>query len=189
MRKCAHRIIVLALFAAFYCFFGVPLLQAAENSNTPTDVIKNFGDVLIYIVPAAAFGMTLGAKDYEGMKQFAESATLAMGIVVTLKYTVHSRRPNGDPQSFPSGHTAITVQGAEFLRKRYGWQYGLPAYVVAAYVGYSRVRSDQHFIRDVLAGGAIGFASSYFITKPCAGWNIQPVAGSSYLGVNLSRVW
>ncbi len=133
--------------------------------------------------------MTLGAKDYEGMKQFSESATLAMGIVVTLKYTVHSRRPNGDPQSFPSGHTAITVQGAEFLRQRYGWQYGLPAYVIAAYVGYSRARSDQHFTRDVLAGAAIGFSSSFFITKPNKDWNIQPVAGSSYLGVRLNHTW
>jgi membrane-associated phospholipid phosphatase len=187
--KSAQRVIVLALFFSLFCFSGVPLVLAADNSNTPTDVIKNFGDVLIYIVPAAAFGMTLGAKDHEGMKQFAESATLAMGIVVTLKYTVHSRRPNGDPQSFPSGHTAITFQGAEFLRKRYGWQYGLPAYVVAAYVGYSRVRSDEHFVRDVLAGAAIGFSSSFFITDQNKDWNIQPVAGASYLGVNLSHTW
>lgn len=177
------------MLISLFCFSGVSVARAEGSSNTPADVIKNFGDVLIYIVPAAAFGLTLGAKDYEGTKQFAESATLAMGIVVILKYTVPSTRPNGDPQSFPSGHTAITIQGAEFLRKRYGWQYGLPAYVIAAYVGYSRVRSDEHFIRDVLAGAAIGFASSFFITTPNKDWNIQPVAGDSYLGVRLSHSW
>ena len=188
--KCAQRVIALILLALLFCFSGVSIARAAgEESNTPTDVIKNIGDVLIYIVPSAAFGMTLGAKDYEGMKQLTESGVLGMGIVTTLKYTVHSTRPNGNSQSFPSGHAAITVLSAEFMRKRYGWQYGLPAYVIATYVSYSRVQSKQHYIRDVLTGAAIGFSSSFFITEPNKNWIVQPVVGSSYLGVNLSRSW
>jgi membrane-associated phospholipid phosphatase len=177
------------LLASFFCFAGISVAQAADNSNTPTDVIKNFGDVLIYVVPSFAIGMTFGAKDYEGLKQFSESAVVGMGIVTTLKYTVHSTRPNGETQSFPSGHAAITFLSAEFLRKHYGWQYGLPAYVVATYVAYSRVQAHEHYIRDVVAGAAIGFASSYFITKPYYGWNIRPVAGQAYLGMQLNRSW
>ncbi len=187
--KCAQRVVTLILLASLFCFSGVSIVRAAGESNTPTDVIKNIGDVLIYIVPSAAFGMTLGDKDYEGMKQLTESAVLGMGIVTTLKYTVHSTRPNGNSQSFPSGHAAITVLSAEFLYKRYGWQYGLPAYVIATYVSYSRVQSKQHYIRDVLTGAAIGFASSFYLTDPNKSWNIQPVAGQAYLGLQMTHSW
>lgn len=187
--KWTQRIIVLILFASLFCFSGVSVARAGAGAETPGDIMRNFGDVLIYMVPSVAFGMTLMEKDNEGMWQFTESAAVTMGICVSFKYTVNSRRPNGNPQSFPSGHTAICVQSAEFMRQRYGWQYGLPAYVVAAYVGYSRAVSDEHHTRDILAGALFGFVGTYWFTKPYEGWNIQPVAGSSYLGVNLSRKW
>ena len=187
--KSAHKVIVLILLASLFCCAGVSVARADGESNTPTDVIKNFGDVLIYVVPTFAIGMTFGAKDYEGLKQFSETALIGMGIVTTLKYSVHSIRPNGETQSFPSGHAAITFLSAEFLRKRYGWEYGLPAYVVATYVSYSRVQAHEHYIRDVVAGAAIGFASSYLITKPFYGWNIKPVAGQAYLGMQMNRTW
>jgi len=32
----------------------------------------------------------------------------------------------------PSGHTAISFSPAEFLRKRYGWEWGLPGYAAAS---------------------------------------------------------
>jgi hypothetical protein len=185
--KCTKRIIVLILFASLCCLSEVSIARAA--SETPADIMRNFGDVLIYMAPSVAFGMTLMEDDNTGMWQFAESAVVTMGICVSFKYTVNSRRPNGNPQSFPSGHTAIVVQSAEFMRQRYGWKFGLPVYVVAAYVGYERATSGAHWTRDVLAGALIGLVSTNLITTKYEGWNIQPVAGSSYLGVNLSRNW
>jgi membrane-associated phospholipid phosphatase len=181
--KCAKKVFILTIFTLL-CFF-----TRASASETPSDIMKNFGDVLIYMAPSVAFGMTLLEEDNTGVWQFTKSVVVTMGVCTSLKYSVHSRRPNGDPQSFPSGHTAIVVQSAEFMRQRYGWKYGLPVYVVAAYVGYSRIRSDDHHMRDVLAGAVIGFVGTYWFTTPYEGWNIQPVAGSSYLGVNLSRNW
>ena len=73
------------------------------------------------------------------------------------------------------------------MRKRYGWEYGVPAYAAATFVGYSRVESKQHFTKDVVAGAGIGILSSYIFTKPYKGWNIQADAGEKYYGVRLSR--
>jgi membrane-associated phospholipid phosphatase len=169
------RIVAAALFVSLFCFAGVAEVRGATttSSQTPGDVLKNIGDAMVYVVPAAAFGMTLGAKDGAGAWQFTESGVISMGIVASFKYTVKSRRPNGDPQSFPSGHTAIMVQSAEFMRERYGWRYGLPAYVLSAFVGYSRVVSGQHFARDVYAGAAMGFIGAFLVTKPYKGNTVQ----------------
>jgi membrane-associated phospholipid phosphatase len=104
-----------------------------------------------------------------------------------MKYTIDAERPNGGDHSFPSGHTSTSFASAEFIRGRYGWSYGIPAYVVASFVGYSRVESKQHHTRDVIAGAVIGIGSSYLFTTPYKGWQIQPLVGSSFYGIGLSR--
>lgn len=78
-----------------------------------------------------------------------------------LKYAINAKRPNGGSQSFPSGHTAASFMGAEFIRKEYGNAWGLPAYTAASWVGYTRVESHNHYWRDVIAGAALGVACNY----------------------------
>src|SRR5206468_11191501 len=127
--------------------------------------IRAAGDILQFAIPATAAGLILGYRDGEGALQFAESAALTLGTTYTLKYAVDERRPNGGRQSFPSAHTSISFSGAEFMRERYGWQYGLPAYAAASFVAYSRVEAGEHHPHDVVAGAAIGILSSYIFTK------------------------
>ena len=79
----------------------------------------------------------------------------------SLKYGIDAERPNGGSNSFPSGHTSVAFAGAEFIRKQYGVWWGIPAYLTAGYVGWSRVISNNHYPRDVLAGAAIGILSNY----------------------------
>lgn len=78
-----------------------------------------------------------------------------------LKYAIDAERPNGGGQSFPSGHTASAFMGAEFIRKEFGWGWGVPAYAAAGWVGYTRVQSHNHYWRDVLGGALIGIASNH----------------------------
>ena len=75
------------------------------------------------------------------------------------------------------------------MRKRYGWQYGIPAYAAALFVAYSRVEARQHHTHDVIAGAAIGIGSSYLFTRPYEGWNIQAAADRKYYGMRLSHTW
>ena len=138
-------------------------------------------------MPVTALGLTAIFKDKEGAWEFSGSVAITMSVTVGLKYAVNARRPNGKPRSFPSGHTAITFCSAEFLRKRYGWKYGVPAYAVASLVGYSRVRANVHYFRDVAAGAAIAFATTCVVTKPFHGWQIQPTVAANYRGFMASR--
>ncbi len=142
-----------------------------------------------YVLPATAGGLTLGYRDYKGTLQFGESAALTLGVTYGLKYAVNERRPNGGSESFPSAHSSISFSAAEFMRKRYGWKYGVPAYAAASFVAYSRVEAREHYPQDVVAGAAIGIASSYIFTRPYKGWHVQAEAGDKYYGIRLSRSW
>jgi membrane-associated phospholipid phosphatase len=75
------------------------------------------------------------------------------------------------------------------MRKRYGWEYGIPAYAAATFVAFSRVEAKDHYTHDVIAGAFIGIASSYLFTRPYHGWHIQPDVGQQYYGIRLSRTW
>lgn len=144
---------------------GLLLLYAA-NARAKSGTERT-GDVLQVAIPATAFGTALYLSDGKGERQFLESFIADLGIVYGLKFTVNESRPenNGD-RSFPSAHTAAAFQGASFIQKRYGWQWGLPAYLGAAFVGWSRIEgeSDKHDVTDVLVGAIIGTLCSYCFT-------------------------
>ena len=57
--------------------------------------------------------------------------------------------------SFPSAHTMISVSAAAALF-HYSKALGIPALVIAALVGFSRLYLFVHFPTDVLAGAVIG---------------------------------
>src|ERR1043166_9233979 len=110
-----------------------------------------------------------------------------LGFTYGLKYAVSETRPNGGSHSFPSGHTSISFCSAEFVRKRYGWEYGIPAYALASLVAYSRVEAGEHYPHDVIAGAGIGIASSLIFTRPYKGWKVQLEADGKYYGFRISR--
>ena len=186
--NCAKNIFALTLITSFICLSAVPEVHS-QNVTELGDTLNNIDNASAYLLPALAFTMTLAEKDKAGTLQFVESAGASMGITLTLKYTVTATRPNGEPHSFPSGHTTITVASAEFLYKRYGWKYGLPSYIVAAFVGYDRLRTNVHYPIDVAAGATIAFISANIFTKPYEGWAIQPVVKEKNLGIRISRVF
>src|SRR5882762_5276399 len=168
---------------------GILLGLTSGVGTRASDRIELAGDVLQYLLPASAAGLTLGYKDGEGALQLGESVGLTLGVTYGLKYSIDERRPNGGRHSFPSGHSSISFSSAEFMRKRYGWEYGVPAYAAASFVAYSRVEARQHRPQDVAAGAAIGIVSSYIFTKPYKGWHVQADADGKYFGIRLSRAW
>ena len=80
------------------------------------DVVESVGDILQYVLPATAAGITIVHKDGQGAWQLAESAALAMGVTYGLKYSVDETRPEGGSRSFPSAHTSISFSAARALR-------------------------------------------------------------------------
>lgn len=151
--------------------------------------VEAAGDLLLFVLPVTAVWLTVYYKDGKGALQLGESAALTAGVTYGLKYAVDETRPNGGGHSFPSGHSSISFSAAEFIRKRYGWGYGIPAYAAASFVAYSRVESRQHYLHDVIVGAGIGIASSYIFTNTYKDWHVQPEADGRYYGVRLSRTF
>lgn len=177
--------------AGFVRFFAASLLILSSISTAwSSDKVETAGDVATVLVAAAAGGVTLARSDREGMIQLVKSAALDLGVTYGLKLTIKERRPDGsDNQSFPSAHTSVAFASAEYLRKRYGLEYGIPAYGLASFVAYSRVEADKHYVRDVLAGAAIGIASSYVFTTANLKYNLTAEAAPGYYGVRLTQAW
>ena len=117
-------------------------------------------------MPTVAFGSTLIFKnDDKPHWQFVKSMGTSFVVTHALKRIINKERPNGGNHAFPSGHTSAAFTGASFIQKRYGWKFGIPSYILASYVGFSRIHANKHDIYDVIAGVGVGVLSSYFFTK------------------------
>ncbi len=129
--------------------------------------IEKIGDIVQILIPTVGYGTTLYLKDKEGQKEFYKSFFSTFGTTHLLKRTVKRQRPDAsNNQSFPSGHTSASFQGATFIHKRYGLRYSIPAYAGACFVGWSRIYADKHYTSDVIAGAFIGSTFSYYFTTP-----------------------
>ncbi|MCO6162945.1 phosphatase PAP2 family protein [Flavobacterium sp. NRK F7] len=135
------------------------------NTQVQSTFAESTGDALLYALPISTIATTIFIKDYKGLKQFSKGFLVNAVTTEALKLIIKKERPNhANFKSFPSGHTSITFQSAAFIQKRYGWEYGIPVYALAAFTGYSRIESKNHYFIDVLAGAAIGVSSSYLFT-------------------------
>lgn len=153
--------------AIFCSLFIILSLSFISNLSAQKKAIETSGDIIYYATPVVSLATTLLKKDYQGTKQLVFSAVTAVGASYILKHTIRKKRPDGsDHHAFPSGHATVTFQGASFLQRRYGWKFGIPAYLLSGYVAWTRTHCDKHDWWDILCGAAIGVGSSYIFTKP-----------------------
>lgn len=114
----------------------------------------------------AALGVPALKQDWRGDLQAGASLAGAGLVTLGLKEAFPELRPDGsDRKSFPSGHTSISFAAAASLQNRYGWQVGMPAQLLAAFVGVSRVEARKHHWYDVVVGAGIGEASGFLLTR------------------------
>lgn len=165
-----------------WVFIGCPAAVLAETSSS-----ERAGDILAVALPLTALGMTFYEEDREGRFQFARSIGVSALATLTLKEVVDKRRPDGDCcDAFPSGHTSTSFASAAFMHRRYGLKRAIPAYLIGTYVGYTRVDADRHATEDVIAGAAIGFLSSWFLTRRYENTQIAPIVQRGFYGVQVS---
>jgi membrane-associated phospholipid phosphatase len=154
------------------------------------DGVETSGDILQIVIPAVAFGATFIKDDIEGRNQFYKQFLASEATTYALKYLVHEKRPHGSSHdSFPSGHTSAAFQGATFIHLRYGWEYSIPAYIAATFVGYSRIETEKHYTKDVIAGAAIGILSGYIFVTPMKDVTITPIVGNGSYGLMFTKSW
>ena len=95
-------------------------------------VVETSTDIAMFAPAAVGAGVAFVKGDYKGLLQLGESLVASVAVSYALKYTVKKERPDGSEfRSFPSTHTGFSFSGATFLLKRYGWEWGVPAYLVS----------------------------------------------------------
>lgn len=178
----------IGLVIIFGILFGAihPRQMYASNEN-----IKTGGDVGQYIPTATALLLIVKNADFEGLKQFSLASASGAAVAYSLKYGLDVQRPNGGHNSMPSGHAWFAFNGAEFVRKRYGWTWGIPLYMVAGFTGYSRVAVNAHRPQDIVAAGGIALVTNYFFTDRFEKNNIAlaPFTTHNAAGLMLSFCW
>lgn len=144
------------------------VIFAQESAiEKPNHTIEKSGDIIQVALPILAFSSTFIWKDdTRPVLQFIKTMGTSILITHGLKRLINKERPNGGNHSFPSGHTSSAFTGAAFMQMRYGWKVGIPAYLLASYVGWTRVHENKHDTWDVVAGAATGILSAYLFTKP-----------------------
>lgn len=179
-----HRIPLTTALAALLCLHCGTASALVYKSETP-------GDIVMVGVPVTAYFIAMGKDDHEGERQLLRD--VGAGVVahalasVAFNYTSWGERPGGGRHAFPSGHVTLVTSGAAFLQDRYGWHYGLPAYVLVGYVADVRVRTGHHRWRDVIGGAVLGTVVSKFFVTPQEATHIAPVIGPDFIGFRWER--
>ena len=116
-------------------------------------------------------------------------AQLVNGLVTrVLKVSVDRERPDGGGHSFPSGHASGMFTTAGVLGAHFGWRVALPAYAISGFVGWARVRDDQHWATDVAAGATIGAIIGHSVARlHDSSWMVVPTVSTSGKGIMIVK--
>ena len=135
---------------------------SARNEKAWDDASSVGRDVLVL----TALGLPAVHGDWQGDLQAGGSMGAAFIVTEGLKRAFPEERPDlSNRKSFPSGHTSVSFAAAASLQNRYGWKVGLPAQLLASFVGLSRVEARKHHWYDVVVGAGIGEASGFLLTS------------------------
>lgn len=135
---------IFAVLVSFIFFFfdkkkGVFILSTFLISSLLAQLLKNF-----------VF------DDFMRPYHYIQSGALHVPIVSGIK--MHASH------SFPSGHTttifALTAAFSLFYQSK---KIGASLFVIAFFVGFSRIYLSQHFLEDTLAGSILGVTTSFVI--------------------------
>lgn len=151
------------------------------------------GHIVMTIVPVTGIAMAYFKDDDEGKRQWLRNVAVTETVIslarLGFNQTEWGRRPDGSKYGFPSGHIAFAGAGAAFLHERYGWEYGVPAWVATGYVAWARVDQRNHRWRDVATAAAVAYGLGKLFVTPEHATYLAPVIGPDFLGMRWERSW
>ena len=147
-----------------FFFVFIVLAVLSHNNNAHAIDIKESSDYTQWAPNGIAMLLILKEKDWEGAKQFLLSSGTGAAVTYSLKPLLNVKKPSGGDESMPSGHAWVAFNGAEFVRKRYGWKWGVPLYSIAGWTAFARVEGKSHRPEDVIASAGIAFISNLLLT-------------------------
>ena len=156
------------------CFLILLYLILSLNLFCQKSNFEKAGDIIQVVLPSTAFTSQffLDKNDSEAIT-FIKSMSASFIVTHGIKRVVNKERPNGGDFSFPSGHTSAAFTGAAFIEYKYGLKYGLPAYMLASFVGWSRVHAKKHDYIDVLGGIIVGVGCVELFTSKTKNYSLN----------------
>jgi hypothetical protein len=153
---------------------------------------------------AGTLGLAQLSDDSAGKKEgwaMLEAATFSAGTSYALKFAAGREAPyqTSDPDlfrrggsSFPSLHTtvafAVGTVMAESGNDDYRWLRRALGYGVGVFTSYERLKHNQHWLSDTVAGAAIGASTALFAMRhlhdseeSASGLSVVPEAGGAML--------
>ena len=116
---------------------------------------------LAYVVGFMGYGLIEGDSEAVRKSTLMIRATAYTGLITTGIKELHLEerpRKNGDMNSFPSGHASNAFAFAGTVYRNHGWILGGPAFAMAAFVGFSRMNDNAHYLHDVVFGATLGLS-------------------------------
>ena len=133
----------------------------AAKTMTIADAWARFGDAGRFALVAGALLLPLRRRDTDASFDALAAVLASSATCKAIKPFVSERRPNGeDNKSFPSQHAAECFAAGLALRRWFGESVGAAAIGAATLVAMSRLFAGKHRTIDVVAGIAIGAAST-----------------------------
>ena len=138
--------------------------REVEDALTLGDEYGN----LAFQVPLAVgwwgIGHAVGPKHADAGRDLLRAQISAASWTYAIKFAVNRTRPNGDPRSFPSGHSSATFAAATVLHRHYGLKLGLPFYALGVYTAVARIHDRKHWLSDTVMGSTVGIAAGRAVT-------------------------
>ena len=142
-----------------------PEIKEARDKNFKT-FHTSIDNYLQYAPLAAGYGMLTGNKEHSVWiytEKVLVTEIVVTTTVQTTKRITHVKRPDGSPNSFPSGHTTQAFASAVLFSDEFAqhkpWL-AVSAYTSAVTVGVLRVLNNRHWASDVIAGAGFGILSA-----------------------------
>lgn len=181
-------------------------LQHDQNTRKPLGNWSEAGDLYGQMIPNVIYTGGMIAAHHWGQNGLAASRAqlmiMASGEAVLIstvaKFIVREKRPDSNQRtSFPSGHSTSAFAFASVVGAVHGWTWGVPAYAMAAFTGWSRINDNKHFLNDIVAGATIGISTGlgvYYAQKKRlegkeAAFMILPYPVEEGAGLSLQAHW
>ena len=144
-------------------FVLIFLLFCSKNANAGSS-IKKAGDWLMLILPAFSLGLAV-ADSPKSTLEFVNHFLFSNLTVSISQRVLNLKRPDDSIFSFPSGHTVAAFSGASYIRVKYGFKYAIAPYLLAGFVGYSRMDAGRHFFRDIIGSIIVSELTAMWLVK------------------------
>ena len=161
------------------------------------DLGKIIGDPILHLgVGCAWYGIAVANRDEQNhdlAKVLLEALIVNDLTSITLQGAANQHGPNGKWGGWPSGHTSSAFTVASVLHEYYGWQVGVPAYLLAGYAAASRIEDREHNLSDVIFGVGLGIVVGHSVVKgelpQIGGFTLLPYADENGNGLMLMKQW